>query len=128
MSDKTIIYGNVKNFLDKIDEKSYETDYGGYFVRKGVESVRQYETYVNNNMCFEKPKDIALLVKRLYTATTGKRFIRKTLIAEGNRELLTNITNSAILLLLMSNFRIRFANVFTSYSSIKSYLLIHPVN
>lgn len=117
MSDKTIIYDNVKNFLNKINEKSYETDYGGYFVRKGIESVRQYEKYVNNNMCFEKSKDIDLLVKRLYTATTGKRFIRKTLIAEDNRELLTNLVNSAILLLLMSNFRIRFANVFTNYAA-----------
>lgn len=120
MNNKPIIYSNIKNFLDRIDEKSYqiEFEFDGYYIRKNIETVKQYETHINNNLPFKKSNNVYFLVERLYTMVTGKRFRRKAIMAENNRELLVNLTNSAILLLLMSNFNVRFANAFTDYSEI----------
>lgn len=118
MNNKPIIYNNIKNFLDRIDEKSYQIEFGGYYIRKGIEIVKQYETHINNNLPFKKSNNVYFIVERLYAIVTGKHFQRKAIMAEKNRELLANLTNSAILLLLMSNFNVRFANVFTDYSEI----------
>lgn len=118
MNDKTIIYDNVRNFLDRIDEKSYQIEFGGYCIKKGIEIVKQYETHINNNLPFKKSNNVYFIVERLYTMVTGKRFRRKAVTLINNRELLANLTNSAILLLLMSNFNVRFANAFTDYSEI----------
>lgn len=118
MNDKPIVYNNVKNFLDRIDEKSYQIEFGGYYIKKGIETVKQYETHINNNLPFKKSNNVYFIVERLYTMVTGKRFRRKAIMVENNRELLANLTNSAVLLLLMSNFNVRFANAFTDYSEI----------
>lgn len=118
MNDKTIIYDNVRNFLDRIDEKSYQIEFGGHYIRKGIETVKQYEAHINNNLPFKKSNNVYFIVERLYTMVTGKHFRRKAIMAENNRELFANLTNSAILLLLMSNFNVRFANAFTGYSEI----------
>lgn len=118
MNDKPIVYNNIKNFLDRIDEKSYQIEFGGYYIRKGIETVKQYEAHINNNLPFKKSNNVYFIVERLYTMVTGKHFRRKAIMAENNRELLANLTNSAVLLLLMSNFNVRFTNAFTDYSEI----------
>lgn len=85
----------------------------GKFPRDGIEVIRQYEAHIKNNEPFKKSNSVDFLVKRLYAMTTGERFQRKILMAENNRELLVNLANSSALLLLMSNFNVRFANAFT---------------
>lgn len=108
-----IIYSNIKSFLERFDEKTYQMGFEGKFPRDGIEVIRQYEAHIKNNESFKKSNSVDFLVKRLYAMTTGERFQRKTLMAENNRELLVNLANSATLLLLMSNFNVRFANAFT---------------
>lgn len=108
-----IIYNNIESFLERFDEKSYQMGFGGEAARNRIEIIRQYETHIKNKELFKKSNSVDFLVKRLYIMTTGERFQRKDLMAENNRELLVNLANSSVLLLLMSNFNVRFANAFT---------------
>lgn len=112
-----IIYSNIKGFLERFDEKTYQMGFGESFARDGIEAIRQYEAHIKNNEPFKKSNSVDFLVKRLYAMTTGERFQRKTLMAKNNRELLVNLANSSALLLLMSNFNVRFANAFTGEST-----------
>ena len=109
----SILYNNIKSFLERLGEKTYQMGFGGSFARDGIKAIRQYEAHIKNNESFKKSNSVDFLVKRLYAMTTGERFQRKTLMAENNRELLVNLANSSVLLLLMSNFNVRFANAFT---------------
>lgn len=108
-----ILYGNIKSFLERFDEKSYQMGFCGGAARNDIETIRQYEAHIKNKESFKKSNSVDFLVKRLYVITTGKRFRRKDLMVENNRELLVNLANSSVLLLLMSNFNVRFANAFT---------------
>ena len=114
MSDKTIIYDSVNNFLTKFSKASEQMLYGQYVVNEWIKTIRQYEAYANNidhNKPLEDYNSMEYLVKRLYIMTTGKQFRHKSLAGANNRQLLTNLTNSAIILLFMSNFREHFADV-----------------
>lgn len=109
-----ILHGSIKSFLARFDEKSYQMGFDKTFVQRELANINQYETHVKNGEPFKKSNGVDFLVKRLYTFTTGERYKRKTLWAENSRQLLTNLANSAVLLLLMSKFKVRFANVSAS--------------
>lgn len=114
MSNKTIIYDSVNNFLAKFSKVSEQMPYGQYVVKDWIKAIRQYEDYANNidhNKPLENYNSMGYLVKRLYIMTTGKQFRHKSLMGVNNRQLLTNLTNSAIILLFMTNFREHFADV-----------------
>lgn len=110
----SILYNNIKSFLERFDEKSYQMGFDKTFVQRELANINQYEIHVKNDEPFKKSNGVDFLVKRLYTFTTGERYKRKTLWAENSRQLLTNLANSAVLLLLMSKFNVRFANVSAS--------------
>lgn len=116
-ANNQLIYDSVKTFLDKIYEESYQIDYGGYDIRKCVEYIRLYELRINN-ISFDKWSDMDFLVKRLYAMVTGKRFVRKTLMAENNRELLINLSNSAAILLLIFSPNVRSIDALSKYWAI----------
>lgn len=116
-ANNQLIYDSVKTFLDKIYEESYLIDYGGYDIRKCVEYIRLYELRINN-ILFDKWSDMDFLVKRLYAMVTGKRFVRKTLMAENNRELLINLSNSAAILLLIFSPNVRSIDTLSKYWAI----------
>lgn len=114
MSNKTIIYDSINNFLAKFSKVSEQMPYAQYVVKDWIKAIRQYEDYANNidsNKPLENYNSMAYLVKRLYIMTTGKQFRHKSLMGVNNRQLLTNLTNSAIILLFMTNFREHFADV-----------------
>lgn len=114
-TNNQLIYDSVKIFLDKIYEESYQIGYGRYNIQKCVEDIRQYELNIVNNTPFGKWNDMGFLVKRLYAMVTGKRFVRKILMAENNRELLINLSNSAAILLLIFSPNIRSIDVLSKY-------------
>lgn len=109
-----ILYGNVKSFLARFDEKSYQMGFDKTFVQRELANINQYEAHVKNDESFKKSNSVDFLVKRLYAFTTGRHYKRKTLWSENSRQLLINLANSAVLLLLMSKFKVRFANVSAS--------------
>lgn len=109
-----ILYGNVKSFLARFDEKSYQMGFDKTFVQRELANINQYEAHVKNDESFKKSNGVDFLVKRLYAFTTGRHYKRKTLWSENSRQLLINLANSAVLLLLMSKFKVRFANVSAS--------------
>lgn len=109
-----ILYDNIKSFLARFDEKSYQMGFDKGFVQRELANINQYETHVKNDEPFKKSNGVDFLVKRLYAFTTAKHYKRKTLWTENSCQLLTNLANSAVLLLLMSNFNVRFANVSAS--------------
>lgn len=85
-----------------------------YIIKEWTRIINDYVTYAENIDTAQPLKDynsLEYVVKRLYIMVTGKQFKHKSLKNPKNRELLVKLTNSAILLLFMSDFREHFADV-----------------